>query len=256
VGSKDKTGSITGRGEKQVSTHEFYSIDNHHNERQIRILSVGSLVSKPPTKEKRISIKVRMPLSGTVNMGAPEWLDNAYVFVAKNHDTVTPNIEFKGYSIDFSVENLFGEPIASKDCIMRAFEVAEFGDEENPDVALSFTIRMPFSGKRWEWLGNFVGEDVWAKFIPGEAGIAGQEEEDGTELDDGENDDQPGLGPDNEFDPVLDKPIELEYDSGPKLVKSGPDSLAAFHEGVVAQEVKRGRGRPKKVVDPLTVQAF
>jgi hypothetical protein len=38
-----------------MATHEFYSIENRHNERQIRILSVGSLVSKPPTKEKRIS---------------------------------------------------------------------------------------------------------------------------------------------------------------------------------------------------------
>jgi hypothetical protein len=239
-----------------VSTHEFYSTDNHHNERQIRILSVGSLVSKPPTKEKRISIKVRMPLSGTVNMGAPEWIDGAYMHCLKFHQNITPEEEFKGYSIDFSVENLFGEPIASKDCIMRAFEVAEYGSEETPDVALSFTIRMPFTGKKWNFFGQYVGEEVWAKFTPGEAGTARADEEDGTELDDGENDDQPDLDPDNEFDPVLDKPEELEYDSGPKLVKSGPAELASFHEGVVAQEVKRGRGSPKKVVDPLTVQAF
>ena len=89
-----------------MAEHVFYSTEERRNERQIRILSVGSLVSKPPTKEKRISIKVRMPLSGATNMGAPAWLDNAYVFVAQNHDTVTPNIEFKGFTIDFSTENL------------------------------------------------------------------------------------------------------------------------------------------------------
>ena len=56
--------------------------------------------------------------------------------------------------------------------------------------------------------------------------------------------------PDNEtegFDPELDKPEELEYDSGPKLVHSGPKEPAAYHEKVVEGEVKRGRGRPRKV---------
>ena len=140
-----------------MAEHVFYSTEERRNERQIRILSVGSLVSKPPTKEKRISIKVRMPLSGATNMGAPAWLDNAYVFVAQNHDTVTPNIEFKGFTIDFSTENLFGESVSSPDTIMRAFEIAEFGDAENPDVAMTFTIRMQFSTRRWDWLGQYVG---------------------------------------------------------------------------------------------------
>ena len=237
-----------------MAEHVFYETANRHNERQIRILSVGSLVSKPPTKEKRISIKARMPLSGASNLGAPEWLDSAYMYVAKHHDTVTPDIEFKGYSIEISLENLFGGSIKSPNCIMRGFEIAEFGNEETPDVILSFTLRIPFSGTNWNALGQFVGEDVWAKFIPGEAGTAFVESEDGTLLDDGEND-QGDLDPDNEMetgegdDPELDKPEELEYESGPSLVKqkSGPKELAAFHEQVVEGEVKRGRGRPRKV---------
>ena len=196
-------------------------------------------MSKPPTKEKRISIKVSMPLSGSINMGAPEWLDEAYLYVAKHSgDKVTPDIEFKGYSIDLSVENLFGDDIKSPNCIMRGFEIAEFGSEETPDVALSFTIRMPFTGKKWNWLGQYVGEEVWAKFIPGESGEAFVEDEDGTLLDDGENDDaEQDLDPDREHD-------------GPTLVKSvsGPKDLAAFHEGEVAKEEKRGRGKPKKSV--------
>jgi hypothetical protein len=212
----------------------FYAVENHHNERQIRILSVGSLVSKPPTKEKRISIKVRMPLSGTVNMGAPEWIDEAFLYVCKHgSDKVTPDVEIKGYSIDFSAENLFGDDIKSPNCTMKGFEIAEFGNEETPDVALSFTIRMPFTSKKWDWLGNYVGEEVWAKFIPGELGTAFVEDEDGTLLDDGENDGEDDLDPDDEHD-------------GPKLVKaSGPKELAAFHEEEVA---KKGPGRPKKSV--------
>jgi hypothetical protein len=237
-----------------MAEHVFYETANRHNERQIRILSVGSLVSKPPTKEKRISIKARMPLSGASNLGAPEWLDSAYMYVAKHHDTVTPDIEFKGYSIEISLENLFGGSIKSPNCIMRGFEIAEFGNEETPDVILSFTLRIPFSGTNWNALGQFVGEDVWAKFIPGEAGTAFVESEDGTLLDDGEND-QGDLDPDNEMetgegdDPELDKPEELEYEDGPTLVKtkSGPKELAEYHEKVVEGEVKRGRGRPRKI---------
>jgi hypothetical protein len=219
-----------------MATHEFYATDNHHNERQIRILSVGSLVSKPPTKEKRISIKVSMPLSGSINMGAPEWLDRAYIFVAQNHDTVTPEIEFKGYSIDFSAENLFGENVSSPNCTMRGFEITECGNEETPDVVLNFTLRVSFSGRIWNWLGQFVGEEVWARFTPGASEDSEDGEEDGTLLDDGENDEAAlDVDPDNEHD-------------GPTLVKSGPKSLANYHEEEVAKEKKRGRGRPKKSV--------
>lgn len=240
-----------------MSEHVFFSTENRHNERLIRILSVGSLVSKPPTKEKRISIKVRMPLStggtGTGIMGAPEWLEAGYLFVAKHHDTVTPDIEFKGYCLEFSVANLFAEPVVTQDAMMRGFEIAEFGSEETPDVICSFTLRMGFSRRKWDWLGQFVGEDVWVKFTPGEAGTAKVEEEDGTLLDDGENDadeDEGDLDPDNETegdDPELDKPEELEYEDGPTLVRSGPKELAAFHEKEVEAEQKRGRGRPKKI---------
>ena len=236
-----------------MAEHVFYETANRHNERQIRILSVGSLVSKPPTKEKRISIKARMPLSGASNLGAPEWLDSAYMYVAKHHDTVTPDIEFKGYSIGFNADNLFGaEGFNGQECTMKGFQIYEARDAENPDVVMDFSIRLQFATKRWDWLGQYVGDDVWCKFTPGESGTAQVDtEQDGTLLDEGENDED-DLDPDNEtegFDPELDKPEELEYESGPALVKgkSGPKDLAAFHEQVVEGEVKRGRGRPRKV---------
>jgi len=252
-----------------MSTHTFFSTDNRHNERQIRILSVGSLVSKPPTKEKRISIKVRMPLSqggiGTGTMGAPEWLDAGYQFVAKQGDTVTPEIEFKGYALEFSGDDLFSKPILANDSIMRGFEIAEFGSEETPDVILSFTIRIAFSDARWRWLGQYVGEDVWAKFTPGEAGTVRVEtEQDGTLLDDGENDDDDGedaaaTHDEDESDalefesaagddPELDTPIEIEYEE--HKGKSTAKDLAAFHEKELEKEakvtsIKRPRGFSK-----------
>ena len=233
-----------------MNSPEFYSTTNRHNERKVRIVCVGGLVSKPPTREKRISIKCQMKLSDTVNMGSPEWLDSDYLYVSKNGGTLSRDIEYNGYSIEFSVENLFGEDIKASDAIMRAFEVCEVGKEEHPDVVLNFVVRISYTKRRWEWLGEFQGDEVWMRFTPGIVGLP-EKEEDGTLLDDGEND-QGDLDPDNEtegFDPELDKPEELEYESGPALVKgkSGPKDLAAFHEQVVEGEVKRGRGRPRKV---------
>ena len=241
-----------------MSDTVFYSIENGHNVRQIRILSVGSLVSKPPTKEKRISLKVRMPLSGTINMGAPEWLDNIFIFVSKNHDMVTPDIEFKGYSIGFNADNLFGaEGFNGQECTMKGFQIFECGDSENPDVVMEFSIRMPFLSKRWDWLGQYVGDDVWAKFTPAEAGTAQVDtEEDGTLLDDGENDDEPDLDQDNEFEAGTGEDAEETENEDEPTGKSGPKNLVAFHTGVVEQEQKRGRGRPRKdSVDPLTVNS-
>ena len=136
---------------------------------------------------------------------------------------------------------------------MKSFEIFEMGKEESPDVVMTFTVRMSFSKSKWDWLGQFVGEDVWAKFTPGEAGTAKVEEEDGTLLDDGENED----GPDGEED---EEEGEYDPDSGEVIEmpsgKSGPSVLKSFHEKTVELEQKRGRGRPKKdAVDPLTVDS-
>jgi hypothetical protein len=235
-----------------MNSPEFYSTTNRHNERKVRIVCVGGLVSKPPTREKRISIKCQMKLSDTVNMGSPEWLDSDYLYVSKNGGTLSRDIEYNGYSIEFSVENLFGEDIKASDAIMRAFEVCEVGKEEHPDVVLNFVVRISYTKRRWEWLGEFQGDEVWMRFTPGIVGLP-EKEEDGTLLDDGENDDEDDLDPDNEMetgdgnDPDLDTPEELEYEDGPKLIHSGPKNLAAFHEKVVESGGKKGPGRPRKV---------
>ena len=180
-------------------------------------------------------------------MGAPEWLDSAFLFVSKSGDSVTPNIEFKGFAIDLSVENLFGESVSNPSCSMRNFEIYEAGDAENPDVVMDFSLRTGFSTAMWDWLGQYVGDDVWAKFVPGEAGVAVPSgEEDGTTLDDGNNEQG-----EDEGDAEGEEEGQAEEPDDPRLAatptKSGPKELAAFHEGEVQKE--EARGRKKKVTD-------
>ncbi len=215
-----------------MAEHVFYATSSSHNEREVILFRPSLLISKPPTKEKRISVLVRMPLSGKINMGAPEWVDSAFIYCSTHHDRVCPKIEFKGYSFHFSADNLFGENVQANNGSMRKFEISEQGDEENPDVVMEFAVRLPFSEALWRWFGAYAGETVWVKFVPGVPEEIEGSDDDGPEIED--EDEDADLDPDNEHD-------------GPTLVKSGPKDLAAFHEGEVAKEEKK-RGRPKKSV--------
>jgi hypothetical protein len=188
-------------------------------------------------------------------MGAPDWLSAGQAFVSQWHDPVYPAIDFKGYDLHFSADNLFGaQGVKAPRGQMRGFEITEFGPSEEPDVVANFTVYAPFSTDLWSYLGQYGGDTVWCSFTPGlgESGGSDDSKEEQEIDNDGENDEDEGdLDPDNETetgdDPELDKPEELEYEDGPTLVRSGPKELAAFHETVVDAEQKRGRGRPKKI---------
>ena len=235
-----------------MATHSFYATTNSHNDREVILFRPSLLISKPPTKEKRISVLVRMPLTGQSNLGAPSWVDSAFIYCGTHHDRICPKIEFKGYSFHFSADNLFGENVQANNGSMRKFEISEQGDEESPDVVMEFAMRLPFSEALWRWFGAFAGEPVWVKFEPGVPEEAEGSDDDGPEIEDEDDqDDDESAGSDSE----LDKPIELEYEE--HHGKSGPSNLVAFHQDVVAQEQKKGRGRPRKTpVDPLTVNSI
>lgn len=144
----------------------FFDKRRKGNERKITLQNVLLLVGKAPTKSKRIKIRIQMLISGQKMTGVPEWLVNAYDFVAKNHDTVTPDVKFNGFDINFSTQQLFGEQsVNAVKCQMKSFVVSEIGDSENPDVALSFLVYSSFSTGLWNWLGQMGGEEVWAKFV-------------------------------------------------------------------------------------------
>ena len=175
-----------------MSEHTFYARGrNKGNERKVILSTATLLVGKAPTKQKRIKLKLRMPLSGRAKLaGTPEWITAAHTFVAQNHDVVCPSIEFKGFDIQFSDDSLFSGDVKSPKCSMRGFEIAESGDSEQPDIDMTFTVYAPFSTALWEWVGQYAGEEMWAKFEQGEIEeesasddleLTGDEEESETE---------------------------------------------------------------------------
>lgn len=168
-----------------MSEHIFYSKGKRANHRKVRIGNIQCLLNK--AKEKRIKLRLSMTLSGQKQAGTPEWISAAHVFVAQNHDPVSPQVEFSGFDIAFSSENLFGEnaSLASK-CQMKKFVVTEQGGEDDAEVVLNFLVYAPFSTGLWEWAGQMIGDDVWAKFEQIEAPdedllLTGEDEEEETE---------------------------------------------------------------------------
>jgi hypothetical protein len=147
-----------------MSGHVFYQRGrNKGNERQIILRSAILLVNR--AKEKRIKMKVSLPLTGRKATGTPEWITNAMTFVAQSHDIVSPVVEFGGFDIAFSDDNLFENGAKASKCQMKSFVVQEVGNSETPDIDLQFVIYSPFSTALWKWCGQMGGEEFWASFV-------------------------------------------------------------------------------------------
>ena len=137
---------------------------NKGNERQIILKTATLLVNK--AGEKRIKMKVAMPLTGRKMAGTPEWITNAMTFVAQSHDIVTPQVEFSGFDIHFSDDNLFDKDGAkAPKCQLKGFVVLESGNQETPDVDLQFVIYAGYSSALWRWCGTMGGQEFWASFV-------------------------------------------------------------------------------------------
>lgn len=144
----------------------FYSTKRKQNERKVSIFAPQGLTSRPPAKEKRIRIRFVMPLSGVKTAGTPEWISHAHTFVGQSHKEVDcKDVQFTGCELVFSVDNLFGEKLLTiSGAQLKKFRVYEMGSSESPDVVMSFVGYLPYSKKAWEWLGQYMGEEIWTKF--------------------------------------------------------------------------------------------
>ena len=173
---------------------------NKGNERKVILQSELVLVGKAPTKQKRIKIKVQMMLSGQKTTGMPEWMEHAFEFVAKNHDPVTPQIDLRGFDLEFSADNLFGpKTVKTTKAQLRGFFVQEVGEAENADVVLQFLVYAPFSGRLHSWIGQMAGEEIWMKFEQmeeqedegeGDLELSGEPEEEPEQEEEGGGDDE------------------------------------------------------------------
>ena len=179
------------------------------NERKVIIRGATLLVSKAPTKEKRIKLRISDNLTAGKKAGMPDWVAAALAFVAENHDTVTPDVTLKGFNVEFSDDNLFAKPVQAVKATLRNFVINEQGEAEKKDVIISFLFYAPYSDKLWRWAGQMSAEDIWAKYEqiaePEEDEEEGEEELElvGEDSEDTEDEIEDGdLAPDDEYDEV------------------------------------------------------
>ena len=230
-----------------MSDHVWYSTANSHNERELTIVNAALLISKPPTKEKRVRVKVRMLLSGTVNMGSPEWLDKAYSYVAESGDKICPQLDLRGYDLKFSADNLFDKDgVSASHCDMRSFEIVEFGPAEEPDVVVNFCLYLPFSTALWSYLGQYGGELVWCSFTPGVPDVQPTSPDDQPMLTSGDNDED-DEEPEDDLDDEEAEEIDAEADTDNEAAQDDTqdvvleDAMQIFesHGKVSAVELQR-----------------
>jgi hypothetical protein len=143
----------------------FFSGKKKTDSRVIIMKSATLLVGKKPESRKRVKISCAMPLNGGQVKNAPEWLLNAYEFVLKNHEIVTfPDTKFAGMNVELDDDNLFDKPAKVPRSTLNKFAVHEVGDSEDPDVELTFTMYAEFSNALWRHIGQYGGNDHYARF--------------------------------------------------------------------------------------------
>lgn len=151
--------------------------------RELVIRSASLLVGKDQSKtQKRIKLSITMPLSGKSLVGMPSWLGDAYTFVAKSHDPVSPQHSLTGVDLLLSAQDLFKNQIAVTKAEIKKFFVTTSGESENPDVDLQFSLYANFSNELWKYAGQMGGILGWAKFEQASfASTASASDDDGEE---------------------------------------------------------------------------
>lgn len=195
---------------------------NKGNERRATIKAPQGMVSRKPTKEKRIKFRIEITLTGGKTGGLSSWLEADLSFVAEHKQTVTEDKKFEGVTVNLDDNSLFTKPVVATSCKIRGIVVDTQGASDDPEVVLHFLVYTAYTDKLWRWIGGLMGEEVWARFDH--------------------------LLPSEETKQDL-KQLELTSDEpaadDPDPDKEGEDDIAAYEKKAAAQARRaKGSGKP------------
>lgn len=195
-----------------------------------------------PTKQSttgRILVPIRMPLTGESLVSAPDWIGTAYEAVSQYLSEATPEVEqiadiTVAFANDKPKGQLFADPSAKvPSAELKAFCVQRCGEDENPDVELTFKLYASFSRDFWVWLGEMAGKEVYMAFPKTLGGGMAKDGATQTTLVETKPSaaDTETLKGDTKPENVPGTP---EYENGVRASitgkgKSGPKELAKFH---------------------------
>jgi len=229
-----------------------------------------------PTKQSttgRICLPIRMPLTGESLASAPDWVGECYEAVSQFASEMKPEIEqiadiTVAFANDKPKGQLFADPSAKvPSAELKCFSVERCGEDEQPDVELTFKLYANFSRDFWTWVGEMAGKEVYMAFpkslgggmakpkgeqltMPAPAAAAPADQpvtaaEAEVFAGDKKPEDTPGTP---EYEEKVRKSMGAEapkprmerITSKPR--KSGPTDLKEYHANQVAKEKTKPRG--------------
>ena len=138
--------------------------DFFSGEQVVTLLHVQAKGGEATGKLKVIRIKMAIDMNSDSKGSAPDWASEAQSFVLKSKNIVRPPHEFEAMDMNFSVDELFSKGVKGHSAKLHGFELGEGSGGEDPDVLVVFTAEVAYAGPLWKWLGEHIGEDVYAKF--------------------------------------------------------------------------------------------
>jgi hypothetical protein len=134
-------------------------------EQSLTLLGVQLSGGEAKGKLKKLKMKLQLAMTSEVLGHAPDWAGEAYSYVAKHPDVISPPYEFEALDVEFSVDQLFGPKTAKAHAVsVKSFQIFKDGEAEDSDIVLTFNAEVAFADVLWRWVGAQQGKDFYARF--------------------------------------------------------------------------------------------
>lgn len=191
-----------------MSESIFYPVKRKANEHKVTVMQTTSLISKAPTRQKRIKMRFVMNLTKMTKgklAASPEWILDALEQVQKHGSSVketeaTFTMDLEIWPLNSDQAKLFDdgpEKVQAARCTIKGFQFSNLGDSEDPEVAMTFPVYTAYTENLWRAAGAMGGKEVWVKFTPVIPEEPEEEEDDSQEEFELSGEDE-GLDPDSQ----------------------------------------------------------
>jgi hypothetical protein len=222
------------------------------------------------TTSRRVSIPIRMPLSGEAFTGMPDWIGTAYTAVSKYLTEASPDVQqisdvTLGFYNDKPTGELFAPPSAKVPASeLKNFSVTRVGDpDEDPEVELQFKAFIPFSRDFWGWIGEMAGKEVYMAFPSTLGGTVTVKpttkslplDDDNSENDDGMGDETEAMTETSDIpeDPSLEDEFGPEYEDQVRQSMGAPEP---FGDKPRLVDARPGRDRKPRKSGPKELKDY
>lgn len=157
-----------------------------------REMEIGDFHSlKTRGGERRVKVKISIPLSNRSTIGIPEWVLDGYTFVVKDESpydkTSCKGVKFEGMSVSFFTTDEAKRKMSGvgglNGCTMDKFIIERIGEAEKAEVYISFVIYAPCSKDIIGFFYDHQGATIYSEFDATQATFSYDGEKDDEDED-------------------------------------------------------------------------